>query len=76
MTTANVTFGQQVKNYLSLIKFSHTVFALPFAMIGFCMAVVKDGYSFSWDLFCKSAAVYGICPYFGHGFQPLSGSQV
>ncbi|MBN8672420.1 MAG: UbiA family prenyltransferase [Chitinophagales bacterium] len=53
MTTANVTFGQQVKNYLSLIKFSHTVFALPFAMIGFCMAVVKDGYSFSWDLFVK-----------------------
>ena len=53
MTTANVTFGQQVKNYLSLIKFSHTVFALPFAMIGFCMAVVKDGHSFSWDLFVK-----------------------
>ncbi len=24
-----------MKNYLSLIKFSHTVFALPFAMIGF-----------------------------------------
>lgn len=24
-----------VKNYLSLIKFSHTIFALPFAMIGF-----------------------------------------
>ena len=24
-----------VKNYLSLVKFSHTVFAMPFAMIGF-----------------------------------------
>jgi 4-hydroxybenzoate polyprenyltransferase len=24
-----------VKNYLSLIKFSHTIFAMPFAMIGF-----------------------------------------
>jgi 4-hydroxybenzoate polyprenyltransferase len=24
-----------IKNYLSLIKFSHTVFAMPFAMIGF-----------------------------------------
>ncbi|HTB99352.1 MAG TPA: UbiA-like polyprenyltransferase [Ferruginibacter sp.] len=24
-----------IKNYLSLIKFSHTIFALPFAMIGF-----------------------------------------
>jgi len=26
---------QQVKNYLSLIKFSHTIFAMPFALIGF-----------------------------------------
>jgi 4-hydroxybenzoate polyprenyltransferase len=28
-----------VKNYLSLIKFSHTIFAMPFAMIGFFLAV-------------------------------------
>ncbi|MBS1663320.1 MAG: UbiA family prenyltransferase [Bacteroidetes bacterium] len=28
-----------VKNYLSLIKFSHTIFAMPFAMIGFCLGV-------------------------------------
>jgi 4-hydroxybenzoate polyprenyltransferase len=28
-----------IKNYLSLIKFSHTIFALPFAMIGFFIAV-------------------------------------
>lgn len=28
-----------VKNYLSLIKFSHTVFALPFALIGFVIAI-------------------------------------
>jgi len=27
----------KVKNYLSLIKFSHTIFALPFALIGFCI---------------------------------------
>jgi 4-hydroxybenzoate polyprenyltransferase len=27
-----------VKNYLSLIKFSHTIFALPFALIGFFLA--------------------------------------
>jgi 4-hydroxybenzoate polyprenyltransferase len=26
-----------VKSYLSLIKFSHTIFALPFALIGFCI---------------------------------------
>lgn len=30
----------KVKNYLSLIKFSHTVFALPFALIGFALGIV------------------------------------
>ncbi len=28
-----------IRNYLSLVKFSHTIFALPFAMIGFCLGV-------------------------------------
>ena len=28
-----------VKNYLSLVKFSHTIFALPFALIGFTLGV-------------------------------------
>jgi 4-hydroxybenzoate polyprenyltransferase len=28
------------KNYLSLIKFSHTIFAMPFALIGFVLGVV------------------------------------
>ena len=31
-----------VKKYLSLVKFSHTIFALPFAMIGFALAL-KQG---------------------------------
>jgi 4-hydroxybenzoate polyprenyltransferase len=31
-----------VKKYLSLVKFSHTIFALPFAMIGFAVAL-KQG---------------------------------
>jgi len=30
-----------IKRYLSLIKFSHTIFAMPFAMIGFFLAVYK-----------------------------------
>jgi 4-hydroxybenzoate polyprenyltransferase len=30
-----------LKSYLSLIKFSHTVFAMPFAMIGFFLGVVN-----------------------------------
>jgi 4-hydroxybenzoate polyprenyltransferase len=28
-----------VSNYLSLVKFSHTIFAMPFAMIGFVLAL-------------------------------------
>jgi len=30
-----------IKNYLSLIKFSHTIFALPFALIGFFLGLFK-----------------------------------
>jgi len=32
-----------VKKYLSLIKFSHTIFAMPFALIGFVIALIKAG---------------------------------
>ena len=38
-----------IKNYLSLVKFSHTIFALPFAIIGFFLSITKSpfpsGYS-------------------------------
>lgn len=30
-----------IKNYLSLVKFSHTIFAMPFAMIGFFLGVFR-----------------------------------
>lgn len=32
-----------VKNYLSLVKFSHTIFAMPFAMIGFFWEYLVSG---------------------------------
>ena len=32
---------KKVKTYLSLIKFSHTIFAMPFAMIGFFLGVMQ-----------------------------------
>jgi 4-hydroxybenzoate polyprenyltransferase len=35
-------------NYLSMVKFSHTVFALPFALIGYFFAVKYEGFGFSW----------------------------
>jgi len=39
------------KDYFSLVKFSHTVFAMPFALIGFSLAVSEDEYTFSIKLF-------------------------
>jgi len=35
-----------VRNYLSLVKFSHTIFAMPFALTGFSLAVLADGHDF------------------------------
>jgi 4-hydroxybenzoate polyprenyltransferase len=31
-----------IKKYASLVKFSHTIFAMPFALIGFALAVLWD----------------------------------
>ena len=38
----------KVKSYLSLIKFSHTIFAMPFALIGFFLGLVNLGASFEF----------------------------
>ena len=55
-----------LKHYLSLVKFSHTVFALPFAVIGFFTATWYHQYDYSWSLlglvilcmiFARSAAM-------------------
>ncbi|MEN8120591.1 MAG: UbiA-like polyprenyltransferase [Bacteroidota bacterium] len=40
-----------LKKYLSLVKFSHTVFALPFALIGFFLATQYADYSLNWLVF-------------------------
>jgi 4-hydroxybenzoate polyprenyltransferase len=37
----------RIKSYFSLVKFSHTVFAMPFALIGYALAVSDPQYSFS-----------------------------
>jgi 4-hydroxybenzoate polyprenyltransferase len=42
---------RSVNNYLSLIKFSHTVFALPFALIGFSLAITTGKGELSWRKF-------------------------
>jgi 4-hydroxybenzoate polyprenyltransferase len=37
-----------MKKYLSLVTFSHTIFAMPFAFIGFFLAINTTNASFSW----------------------------
>jgi 4-hydroxybenzoate polyprenyltransferase len=55
-----------VKNYLGLVKFSHTIFALPFALIGFALgvrfqlinqlAIEKIGFKFFLVIVCMFTA--------------------
>jgi len=40
----------KIKNYLSLVKFAHTIFALPFALLGFSLATIHTSDSLSWKL--------------------------
>ena len=42
-----------INNYLSLVKFSHTVFALPFAAIGFTLGIIKVNYTIDWTMAVK-----------------------
>src|SRR5215217_7220030 len=38
-----------MKKYLSLVTFSHTIFAMPFAFIGFFLAVTTTSHPFVWQ---------------------------
>ena len=40
----------KVRSYLSLIKFSHTIFAMPFAMIGFFLGISDSIEVVQWNL--------------------------
>ncbi len=42
-----------IKQYSDLVKLSHTIFALPFALIGFAYATLVEGYDFEWGLLIK-----------------------
>jgi len=57
---------RHMNRYLSLVKFSHTIFAMPFAMLGFFLALLEDSAAFSWQslilvilcmVFARSAAM-------------------
>lgn len=55
-----------MKNFLSLVKFSHTIFAMPFALVGFFIGTTVAGGDLSWQklllvllcmVFARSAAM-------------------
>ncbi|MFZ0473083.1 MAG: UbiA-like polyprenyltransferase [Bacteroidales bacterium] len=41
----------KTNDYLSLVKFSHTVFALPFALVGYFLGATKEAYGFDLRTF-------------------------
>jgi 4-hydroxybenzoate polyprenyltransferase len=43
------TIQPGVASFLSLVKFSHTIFALPFAVIGFMLGAAAIHYHFHWE---------------------------
>lgn len=43
-------FSTKFGNYLSLVKFSHTIFALPFAFVGFFIAVSENDFYLDYTL--------------------------
>ena len=55
-----------MKKYFSLVKFSHTVFALPFALVGYFLGLMDSGHGVDWRglgyvllcmIFARSAAM-------------------
>ncbi len=46
-----MTKESKVKKYLSLVKFSHTIFAMPFAVTGFVLGLKNSSEPVHWSLF-------------------------
>lgn len=42
---------QNMKKYFSLVLFAHSIFALPFALIGFFLGIITTEAPFQWHLF-------------------------
>ena len=74
------SFVTRIQNYLSLVRFSHTIFAMPFALLGFFTAINTESHNFTWRLlilillcmiFARNAAM-GFNRYADHKFDRLN----
>jgi 4-hydroxybenzoate polyprenyltransferase len=67
-----IALFRSVRDYFSLVKFSHTVFAMPFALIGFSLAVSKP----EFELSIRLLLLVILCMIFGRntamGFNRLA----
>jgi 4-hydroxybenzoate polyprenyltransferase len=70
----------KTKDYFSFVKFSHTVFAMPFALVGYFIGTRQPGYGFSLKtfllmlacmVFARSAAM-GFNRYADHRFDSMN----
>lgn len=71
---------RRISSYLSLVRFSHTIFAMPFALLGFFTAINTEGHQFTFRLlilvllcmvFARNAAM-GFNRYADHKFDSLN----
>ena len=71
---------KRIRDYFSLVRFSHTIFAMPFALLGFFTAVKSGENEFTWSLFilvvlcmvfARNAAM-GFNRYADHKFDRLN----
>lgn len=44
---------QGLSDFLSLVKFSHTIFAMPFALLSYCCAIMLTPFAFEWTVFLQ-----------------------
>ena len=58
-----------MKKYLSLVKFSHTIFALPFCHAWFFYCAQASGNYFSMEYIFSGLAMYDLCQKCCNGFS-------
>lgn len=66
----------KVKRYASLVKFAHTVFALPFALVAFLLAFQQEGRTFTWLLLLQMLACMVLARNAAMGFNRYADREI
>lgn len=65
-----------VGKYASLVKFAHTVFAMPFALVAFLLALQEPGAGFSWLLLLQILACMVLARNAAMGFNRWADREI